>query len=248
MAANPEGEWLALSLLVGSRQAESWGIDEYRLAIDRLAALHDRFWDLGEDLKIFTWLIRPIDTDLYINANQAASRIQRLVEMPGKGGILNEAALTPALQKLATCTRVLAEVLQDFPSTLIHGDYWPGNLSIDQDGCLVALDWQQAGIGPGILDLVHFVQMSSWWFEILPISSLEMIGRYRESLESLNGLRWEQDEWQKVWDYALLWLFLTHWLDPLASAPLSIWQARFHRLESVWLIPVQEALARQFST
>lgn len=248
MAANPEGEWLALSLLTGGKQAEAWGVDEYRMAIDRLVDLHDRFWELGDDLRIFTWLVRPLDIDLNINANLAAISVRRLLETPGKDSIINGANLIPALQKLTSNTREVSEVLQDFPFTLIHGDYWPGNLYIDQDSHLVALDWQQTGIGPGILDLAHFIQMSRWWFESLPVSPSEMIGRYREGLVSLTGRQWSQGEWQRLWDCALLWNFLTHWLEPLANAPLSLWRVRYRPLESVWLIPVQEAIRRQFQS
>ena len=55
--------WIVVEALAGLRPPEVWTVEDYREAVINLAALHDRFWGLGEDLAIFPWLGRPFDAD-----------------------------------------------------------------------------------------------------------------------------------------------------------------------------------------
>ncbi len=51
--------------------------------------------------------------------------------------------------------RVL-DLLGELPMTLIHGEYYPSNILVS-DGIIVPIDWEMAGIGPGVIDLAALV-------------------------------------------------------------------------------------------
>ena len=68
---------------------------------------------------------------------------------------------------------------------------------------------------------------------------------YRNNLENCCGQRWEDAEWAALWDYALLWTFLSSWVDLLASIPASVLQARFPQMNTLWLEPVEAAMQRR---
>ncbi len=245
MASHPDGEWLALSVLSGGREPEHWSAQDYLLATDKLVELHDRFWALGEDLKIFPWLTRPLEADLDIYCRSAAAGIQRLISAPAASSVFGQdTELVLSLKRLVRHANRVAAALRKVPDTLIHGDYWPGNLYISADGSLVAYDWQQAGIGPGILDLFTFVQLSLWWFDSMPVTPAAIINRYRSRLAQLNGQSWKDEDWNDLWDYALLWTFMTGWIDVLATTPAPVLRMRYPQLVSLWLEPVQLAVSR----
>jgi hypothetical protein len=246
MAAHPDGQWLAMSLLSGGREPEHWTAEDYLLATDKLVDLHDRFWGLGEDLKIFPWLARPLEADFEIFLHAAEAGIERLIKAPAIGVFSPDIDLIMVLRRLLRNADRVAFALRKVPDTLIHGDYWPGNLYIDADGSLIVYDWQKAGIGPGLLDLFSFVQLSLWWFDTIPLSPAEIIGRYRSRLAEINGMTWKAQDWDFLWDYALLWTFLTDWVDLLATTPASVLRTRYPQLISLWLEPVRLAVNRHF--
>ncbi|NIN93720.1 MAG: phosphotransferase, partial [Anaerolineae bacterium] len=51
--------------------------------------------------------------------------------------------------------------LRRAPNTLLHGDYWPGNIAVLGDQRQIVYDWQLAGVGPGVIDLLVFVNKST---------------------------------------------------------------------------------------
>jgi hypothetical protein len=244
VAAHPDGEWLALDLLAGGREPEHWNSVDYILAADKLVEMHDRFWGLGEDLKIFPWLARPLDADFDIYVRAAKSGIERLIDAPAVSVFRKDFDLVPLLKRLVRSADQIASALRKTPNTLIHGDYWPGNLYMTADNALVAYDWQQAGIGPGILDLFTFVQLSLWWFDSTPVSPAEIVEHYRSRLAQVNGYTWSEENWSVLWDFALLWTFLADWIDLLATIPASVLRTRYPQLVSLWLEPVHKAVNR----
>jgi aminoglycoside phosphotransferase (APT) family kinase protein len=141
----------------------------------------------------------------------------------------------------------VAAPLRKRPRTLLHGDYWPGNISILEGGKQVVYDWQLTGIGPSILDVLVFVKKSEWWFGSLPVSENEIVAHYREALESRAGKVWEGDQWDELWDHALMWRFMQEWYDLLAASPEPVYAASEEQLEKVWLIPVTEAVNRRLA-
>ena len=241
VAADPHGEWMVMNLLPGGRLAENWGQADYMLSIEHLALLHEKFWNLGEDLTIYNWLGRPLSNEREYIISSAEAGLQRL---------WNAAQDHPLFQDLATFDRlvgkakIIADRLGELPPTLLHGDFWPGNLIIYPDKTLYAIDWELAAIGPGILDLVTFVQKSLWQFEKLPTSIPRLAAHYRGLLSISLKIEWKDQVWNAYWDHAVMWLFLSKWMGVLGRAPVSMIGTYQHDLERVWMQPLRAAVDR----
>jgi hypothetical protein len=244
LAAQPDGDWMLFERLTSGVAPETWKSDEYLLAIENIVLLHERFWGLEEFLDIYNWLGRPLSRDLEIYIQAASNGIEQLDKSSPIIGLTEDPSLLKMLEGLIAQTTVIAKELASMPCTLVHGDYWPGNLVAYPDGRMAVYDWQHVSIGPGILDLVKFFQASRWGFEPLPVSQIELVTRYREKLVENNGYIWQEGEWLKQWDYALLWIFLTDWVDLLAKIPAPVLKTRKTEIASIWLEPVTEAYHR----
>jgi thiamine kinase-like enzyme len=157
-----------------------------------------------------------------------------------------------SLGQIISQAEQVVEPLRAAPFTLLHGDFWAGNIVRDEDGDLVVLDWQLAGLGPGVLDLVVFLTTSQWASRSalaappeLPLTPAKLISRYRREIARLLGLRWSDAEWAELWDHALLWRFLQEMLPWLASVPHPEFVAREQLFADVWLSPVLAAADRR---
>lgn len=245
LAAHPDGEWLVFNMLEEGHDPDQWTADDFCLAVEGMVALHDRFWGLEEDLSMYAWLARPLSADFPIFLRAASTGIRRLIDKVTSNLLTRDPALIKMLTRLVENAQQIVAPLQKLPVTMIHGDYWPGNIFVYPDNTLAVYDWQQVGIGPGILDLFHFVQASKWYFPNLPLSTPEIVSHYRERLALANGQDWDDSEWERLWDYALLWTFLCNWVDLLANIPASVVQARYPQITAIWLEPVKAALARR---
>lgn len=241
---DPYGEWLVMNRMEDGRHPETWNQDDYKLATAQLAILHDRFWGLGSDLAVYPWLARPLDSDFQVNIKVASNAINRLVQEPDARLFNRDTASITLLRHLVSHANKIAQGLRRAPETLLHGDYWPGNIHMDRQSRLTVYDWQQAGIGPGVIDLLSFIQTSRWWFDPLPLDTNEIIATYRSNLSEKTGIIWANQEWQALMDHALMWIFLVNWLDTLASTPSPILATRMPQLESLWLHPLRDAVAR----
>lgn len=247
LASDPHGDWVLMDMLTDEREPEKWQTPDYLLATDQIVALHDRFWGLGEDLTVYQWLGRPLDADLHIYKQAGEAGLERLKELTPTNMLSEDKELIGILENLIENADKVAKHLLNGPTTLLHGDYWPGNVYIHNDSSLTVIDWEEISIGPGILDLANFIQSSRWWFEPLPVHDKEMIAHYRTRIEQANDHKWKQAEWDADWDHALLWLFFTKWLDLLANIPNSILTTRLPQLEGLWLNPIRKAASRHLS-
>ena len=244
LADQPDGEWMVFEYIQTDLVVDQWTADHYLTATDFLAILHDRFWNLGDDLDIYTWLARPLTRDLEIYLQAATNGTHRLLKRGSLPIFHHETGYLEMLQDLVGHAGYIAQELRKVPATLIHGDYWPGNLIQAQGGNLMALDWQMVGIGPGLFDLVKFIQASLWNNSPLPIPQAELTTRYRNLLAEKNDFSWLEKDWERDWDLALLWIFLTEWVDLFAYIPASILETRQADIQLIWLDPVSEAIKR----
>jgi aminoglycoside phosphotransferase (APT) family kinase protein len=128
---------------------------------------------------------------------------------------------------------------------LLHGDYWPGNLAILDDKGPVVYDWQEAGVGPAVIDLLVFLTKSEWWFARESSDRDRLVRAYRDGLASGIAVRWSDEAWDEIWDHALMWKFLQEWLDLLAASPPTLLQVQGPQLDQIWLRPVAEAIDRR---
>jgi len=245
LAADHDGEWMVFNMLRDGIPPERWRAEEYLLATQQLAVIHDRFWGLGEDLSTFAWLSQPLDGDYPIYMRASYTGIRRLVDKVTTNLITRDTNLLKLLRRLVENADSIIGALRGDPATLLHGDYWPGNIHLSAERALTVYDWQQAAIGPGILDLFQFVQASRWYFGELPVEESVIVNTYRESLAESCGHTWDEDHWQNLWDHALLWTFLCNWVDMLANIPASVLQARYSQIQELWLTPVRTAMDRR---
>jgi hypothetical protein len=245
VAGSPHGDWLILEAISFGRSPSSWTKAVFDDAIDGLIRLHDRFWGLREDLGNFAWLSRPLEGDFDVYLAAATNAIERIVRQGTPASLAGSPERVALLKRLTEQAAAIAAPLRQEMATLLHGDYWPGNIALDRHGRMVVYDWQLTGIGPGILDLLTFVKKAEWWFPGAPLSSGEIIARYREGVAGLQGQRWDDADWDRLWDHALLWRFLQEWLDLLAAIPESLLVASADQLERVWLDPGAQARARR---
>jgi thiamine kinase-like enzyme len=244
IAAHKSGEWMALEVLKAQKEPEKWDAPDYLLAVEKLALLHDRFWNLENDLENYTWLVRPLNANFKVHIKLALDGHLRLLHhLQSLDG--ESRGLAQAFQLLVDHIDQVADTLHEMPFTLLHGDFWPGNLCLCSSGDLAAYDWENAAIGPPVLDLAGFVYQSLWAFGDLPLPASELAAHYRSSIAHLNGYTWEEETWNKQWDSALLWIFLTGWLSMLSDLPDPVMQMHQQRIQKIWLDPVKEAVFRQ---
>ena len=246
VSADPSGDWLVLNLVPGYKSPEKWGEAEYIMAIDQLARLHDRFWGLAEDLSTYNFLARPLDADLEIYLQAAQNGLQRLQDRSSTSIFSQDSELIRNLEVLVKNIPHIASTLRSQPATLLHGDYWPGNLIVYPPENLYVIDWQLAAIGPAVLDLQSFLQSSLWFFEEIPIDVNRLTDRYREKLKQSIGWSWSAESWSKAMDYALLWIFISEWSDLLAVIPNSLVLTRQELLKRIWLEPIYKVIEKYF--
>lgn len=244
IAGSPFGDWLIMEVIPTGTDPENWSRKHYLRAIEGLVNLHDRFWDLGDDLAAFAWLSRPQDIDFEVHLTAAAQAMERLVSAGSPAALTGDSTRMKLLETLIERADRIAAPLREEPATLLHGDYWPGNIAVAQDGTQVVYDWQLAAVGPGILDLLTFVVKSEWWYENLPLPPEAMITSYRKTLKQKTGCAWSGQAWKRLWDHALMWRFLQEWLDLIAATPGPLLETRAQQLERIWLDPLARALER----
>jgi hypothetical protein len=244
IAGSNFGDWLIMELIPGGIEPEEWSSEDYLQAIEGLAGLHDRFWNLGQDLDAFAWLSRPQDIDFEVHLTAARQALERLESAGRPAALIEDAGRMLLLETLIRRAEDIVAPLQEEPATLLHGDYWPGNIVAGQDGGQVVFDWQLAAVGPGVLDLLTFVVKSEWWFEDLPLDPPAMIQTYRDLIKQKTGVSWSELAWKQLWDHALMWRFLQEWLDLIAATPEPLLATRAQQLERIWLGPLGQALDR----
>jgi phosphotransferase family enzyme len=103
---------------------------------------------------------------------------------------------------------IVVEVLTSLPRTLVHGEFYPSNI-LTADERIATVDWEMAGVGPGVLDVAALV---TGWDE--PHSS-EIVAAYGAvSPKDLNAARlhlalqwlgWS-DDWTPPPEHARDWL------------------------------------------
>jgi hypothetical protein len=244
VAAHPRGEWLVLEHLPTGRRPDKWSAADYLLAAEQLALLHDRFWGLGADLEVYTWLEKPLhsDRDIYI---QAARKSAQDLSLKPDSFIGSQTDVLEITDKIINHLDEIIAVLQDSPSGLLHGDYWPGNINIHQKDGLTVFDWEDAAIGPPVLDLLGFIQGSSWWFSPLPIPADEITHHYRQRLSQLGAHTYKEDEFSQLWDHAVMWTFINGWVSTLANTHDALLGMRLGALEEVLFAPLRAAVERR---
>ncbi len=252
IAADPDGAWLVTEAVEARAAPGPWTADDYQQALVLLARLHERFWGLADDLAAYAWLARPLTLDYEIHVYAAAQALGEIVRREWPPLIALSPQTLGTLGQMISQAEAVVQPLRAAPFTLLHGDFWAGNIVRDEDGDMVVLDWQLASLGPGVLDLVVMVTASQWQPyptsnppAELPLPPAKLISRYRGEIARLVGIRWSDWEWSELWDHALLWRFLQEMLPWVASATEAEFLAREQLFSDVWLGPALAAADRR---
>ncbi|MBI3241427.1 MAG: aminoglycoside phosphotransferase family protein [Chloroflexi bacterium] len=242
VASDSNGAWLILEPYPTEVPPEHWTADHYRQAVIDLARLHDRFWNLGEDLQAYAWLGRPLTGDFAVYVMAAAQAMEIIIERGAPTAITDSLRFATTLARLISEAEIVSRFLQSATHTLLHGDYWPGNISIDEDGRHVVYDWQMVSVGPGVMDLLVLINNSRMLLPPLPVEPAELVELYRREIAARTGKTWTQVEWEFLWDFSMMWRFVQEWLSLLAQPT----QQPIHNylLEQIWLEPLDRAVYR----
>ena len=245
IAADPLGDWLVLEAVEADIAPDEWTAEDYRQGVGTLAALHERFWTLAEDLSAYKWLARPLTGDFEIHVYAAAQAIEKMILDDRPQPITSSMTVLGALGQMISQVEQVAAPLRAAPQTFLHGDFWPGNVALQADGEMVVMGWQSAGLGPGILDLVTFITASRWQRQELPVACEDLIALYHDEMRQRVDAPWSEEEWAAQWDYALIWRFVQEMFVWVTSTPPAAFEARAAQFEEIWLNPVLEAVERR---
>jgi len=247
VAAHPAGDWLVLETVEAEVAPAAWSADHYHAAIIALTALHERFWNLGDDLAAYPWLARPVAGDFEVHVHGAARSLAAIIRDQRPALLADSTETLTTLGQIISQADRVVEPLRLAPHTLLHGDFWPGNVALQTDGEMVVYGWKLVGVGPVQLDLVALVTSSRWELGALPLDEAEILSLYRQELAQRVQVSWLEDEWALLWDHALLWRFVQTMLGWAADVPLPVFEARASAFANIWLEPVRAAAGRRLA-
>jgi hypothetical protein len=187
--------------------------------LDGLTAIHANFWNAPalNDPGLGLCDSATVIDALSVQTASALSMIPSILpDAILEGWTVLEDRLEPdiwqALRALMANPTPLCDALSRYPSTLIHGDYRPGesgNLALlpGAPPQVAVLDWQLAGHSLMTIDLGWFVNNQ----RVSPVISVgEATTYYRSRLETRLGPRLETDHWPAMLDLGLLVNVLRH--------------------------------------
>jgi aminoglycoside phosphotransferase (APT) family kinase protein len=114
----------------------------------------------------------------------------------------SDAELARQFRKIFNRYDRVARFLSQLPRTLVHGEYYPSNVIIREDGRgrhVCPIDWELAGRGSGILDLAA-LSFGDW----SPEKKGALIRAYREVLPPTNDLALTLQETHEAVEYGHL--------------------------------------------
>lgn len=226
-----------------------WSEQHYRGAIVALADLHAKWWGNAPDPRRHDWVWTPTGADA---ESLAADAHRALLEIEGKAWASEffAAGELRAWLDLTADPAPLLAILNVMPQTLIHGDYWPGNIGVHpgSDRAYPAFtpavfDWQFAGAGPSSYDLACLHATSRWWFGTLPMTLAEMRNLYLSRLNEQIDERVDRGLFDLSLDAARAWRFATFWPHVVLQYTAHM-RARKHHLQSSMLAPAWASLKR----
>lgn len=122
-----------------------------------LARMHDRFTNRVEQLHRTHGRLLQYDAAYYRRwLDRAQTSSASTVGDEGRG---------PALSRVASALEGALDRLSRTPTTFLHGELYASNVLVAQQAAgrrVCAVDWEMAGLGPGLLDLAA---LSSGWDE-----------------------------------------------------------------------------------
>ncbi len=193
----------------------SWTGEHYRLALQALADLHATWWGQPPDPADYPWVWTPTGHHTDGLVREARAGLIEIEQAPWLEQLFSKERLHAWLRVLDD-PPCLLDLLVRMPQTLIHGDYWPGNIAIRADGPAV-FDWQLVGVGAAAYDLACFHSSSRWWFGRIPMSLVEIRNHYLKCLSERLDERVDRYSFDMAMDAARAWRFAVLWPPVIAE-------------------------------
>ncbi len=242
IAAEAAGRWLVFEAL----SATPWQATETHRAVHALVDIHERFWDLADDLSVYPWLNRPLTTDFEVHVYAAAQAIEKMLRQDHPPRLTRDYGLLMVLGQLVAEAETVARALSTQPQTLLHGDFHPSQLLFADDEPVVC-NWHLAGVGPASLDVVAFASALCLEHQATPADLAAMTRLYRHELARRQLAQWNDETWDMLWDFSLLWLFMQTMAGWAANTTPDDFAARAACFEAFWLQPLMAAAQRRLT-
>jgi hypothetical protein len=211
----------------------------YAIALDRLALMHATWEkpDCQAQLKKLRWLV-PDATRL--SRGEAVARYiegltvseSELTRIESVKHWIQGARIQPAREsfyrtlpdsdaamwKRHECDRsVLIAAFSEFPTTLVHGDFWPLNIGlrvVDGEDTVVLIDWEWLGNGCGSLDVAKLLSVGAA-LEYADFDSQGLAGYYFDRYVAHGGILFDSTTWERAYELAEVYHALI--VHPLAT-------------------------------
>lgn len=242
IAAEADGRWLVLEAV----SADAWQPHHTALAVRTLVDIHERFWGLADDLAVYPWLNRPLSTDFEVHVYAAAQAVEKMLRRDQPRRIARDYGILMVLGQLVAEAEHVAHVLNTQPQTLLHGDFRPSQLLFADEDAIVG-NWQAVGVGPASLDVVTLASALCLEHQADSAMLADLVHHYRHELARRQLAHWDDEAWESLWDYSLLWLFMQNMAVWAANATPAEFEARAAAFESFWLKPLVTAAQRRLN-
>jgi len=218
-----------LSAATGFDQISGASAEQSILAAKGAAQLHARYWN--EDLTSLQETFLPFDNPVYrtVLPDIFAGGWDRAKQ---EAGDLMSDEIVAFGDRFGELVSYFIDQIDSVSTTLIHGDWRADNLMVDEDGQLIAIDFQITGTGAPTYDLAYFLSQSVEP-EVRAESGEAIVAAYYASLDA-EGIEYDRSELEEVFRLATAWCLIypvsmfTSW-DALPENSRELARAILHR-------------------
>lgn len=211
----------------------------YSIALDQLALMHATWEkpDLQARLKKLSWLVpdsarlsRGEVVSRHLEGvpvrESELTRIERITDwiqgariQPAREAFFKTLSNSDtAMWKRHECDRnALIAAFAEFPTTLVHGDFWPFNIGLragDGADAIILIDWEWMGNGCGALDVAKLLAVGAA-SEHADFDSQGLATYYFDRYVAHGGIRFDVTTWQRAYELAEVYHALI--VHPLAT-------------------------------
>jgi hypothetical protein len=187
-------------------QAAGCGVDDARLCVDTLGALHSRWWDSVDD-GLLDWVPRP-NGNMYKIGMIAGVEAGWGPTLDTFGHLLPD-ELAGAGPRYLAGLPALHDRMSTGHQTFLHGDFRLDNLLFGLPGAdrpLVLVDWQGCIVSKGTQDLAYFLTQNVST-DVRREHETDLVGRYHQGLVDHGVSGYSLDECWDDYRVAALWLW-----------------------------------------
>jgi hypothetical protein len=208
--AKEDNTWAILMENITDPNRFTWAMDRETISthLKALAGLHAEFWnderlnDSQLGLAHPGKLIQLSSSQFSLKHN--ADKWGHLPDMVIGGWKVMEEFLDPDvfshMKKLVNNPQPLLDCLKRYPSTLLHGDYYPNNLSYQHPHNPIAIDWQLSIHSLMTIDVIRLIRC----FYTDPAELENVQNEYRGYLESYLNKVFDDNDWLIMMDLGYL--------------------------------------------